>query len=743
MDSDVSDQPLPASLGPLAEPLAESLPVPEVVRKPKRLTLQERLALASKKKKKAQEAEAQKAAAKAEVQEGAAEAVAEPLAPQQNVNEPSTEDQGEPEPAKSDVATEDLAAIESVQESVKAEANGEAKLEPKAPAKADTRTPPQTPPRANGSAPDLSRGTAALKATVAQLRDENTRLRTKNTEKVLAEKDALIEQLMSEGQELSRKELKANERIRALVATNAKLEASLVSYSEKNEELLLKLGEIEDLIKVHKVSSVEQLIDVISAANARAAELQAQLDREKSNNWEAKYKEAQRLYERELDDKKKVQKELSETAVQLDLLQTQARLDLELKEKLISDLRREAMAAKDENSVEISRLELKLEDLRMENESVLKSAKRSDDDSADASKLVDYDDYMKLSSSHRNLQTQYVLSQENWKLIESNLLNKVDTITRSVETLKKSKTKTMAELKKLNGKIQTQADEIEALEAENGRLREEISDRDLQIQVKIKEISQLEDKLDELKTVFNSDRQNYDLKIKALNDTILDYDSRTPVFPSMSSDNLNTIQNRRGMREAGLAINMEPRPQRRTFLSHLILNSVMGTPSYPWEEPQFPDARNNLLYEQQNSSLVSLGEMYLNEALEAGDQSMSLPVSSGATKNIQLINKMSLTIRRMELELMTLKEENEELSTQKNCAQQEIVNRAGLQEQVEQLEAQLAELQRELEQRERKEETLLEVIGEKSEVVEELRADVADLKELLREQVKQMIGMHK
>ncbi|SGZ55665.1 CIC11C00000002995 [Sungouiella intermedia] len=682
---------------PTPEPAA-----PEPVKKPKRLTLQERLALAAKAKKKA---------------------LVTPV-------ESRAESPIEPEVAKFSEKTET-----QTQEVVE-------------------RT---EPPPHNESVAELQAELAQVKSKLVQATDENRMLREKVTssantaemDKKLAEKDETIKQLMEEGQTLSKRELKLNERIRTLVQNNSKLETSLKSYSEKNEETLLKLSEIEDVMKTHKIKSVDQLFELLNNSNAQVQELQHSLDKEKESNWEAKYKELQKMYETELNDKKSYIKQLNDSALELQMLKQQVKLDVQSKEELISQLNREIVELRDENSAEVTRLESKIEGLRMENESFLKMSQNgvdAGDDNAEAHKQIEYLEFAKLSETHRNLQAQYVSSQENWKLIESNLLNKVDGLTSSLESLKKSKLKSANEVKKLNSQVSALAEQISKFKQEVAVLRNENKELVFQIQVKVNEYTELEEKLEELKTVFNSDRQNYDIKINALNESIRKYEGQSQVYnSSTSSDNVSSLQSRR-LRDSGLHINLEARSFRN--YSSQSMNSL-GTPIQQWEEANASAPFTPYGIDQHQYSSSSLTEeLHPFDAPDSAaetsfnfkSETPTLP-SSGATKNVQLINKMSSSIRRLELELLSLKEENEQITAEKDTAQQEVMGKYDLEKQVSKLEETISQLQKEVAERSKKEETLLEVIGEKSEKVAELQADVVDLKDLCRQQVQQMIEM--
>ena len=102
---------------------------------------------------------------------------------------------------------------------------------------------------------------------------------------------------------------------------------------------------------------------------------------------------------------------------------------------------------------------------------------------------------------------------------------------------------------------------------------------------------------------------------------------------------------------------------------------------------------------------------------------------------------MSSNIRRLEIELNTLKDEYEKLLDVKELREQELLESIKVYEQVNELKSKIEELEKIIEEKNAKELTMLELIGEKSEQVEELKADVADLKDLCRNQVQQMVEM--
>lgn len=614
-----------------------------------------------------------------------------------------------------------------------------------------------------------------LRTNNSELLDENKRLKAQsskpgnNNKEIsqlkdqLSAKDETIEQLMNEGQALSVKELKLNESIKKLKASNNDLEQSLNDYSKKNELILLQLNEQEDFLKKHKFKSLDQLIDNYIDISNKLAQSNDNLEKEKQLGWEAKYKEQQRLYEAESTEKKQAIKQLNEIKIQFDMSKKQNSLELESKNTLINDLKRNINSIRDENSEEIYRLENKIESLRVENErSIGGISEKKDYEDGDektqteGGKHIDYEEYVKLSNNHHNLQQQYLSSQENWKIIESNLLNKVDSLTSSVDSLKKSKTKSTYEFQKVQNSFQRKIEEYDQLDEKFEELKNEKDDLLFQNQVKDTDYQELQEKFDKFQQIYNTDRQNLNSKIKQLTESLekTKNNSNTNLGPfdqtSPSRQNIN-----------GLNLNLEP-PKFVKHHSSASINEASynnsGWPDIKLGESSTTPAISReyssvFMNHSHNNSLASLmdnvdmGTELGNDNYSfnskypshIGNGSISGVIPTSGNNNIQLINKMSSNIRRLEIELSTMKDENTQLSLEKEQAQQEILKQFKLIEEVNSLKEQITALQTEIEEKSKQEETMLELIGEKSEQVEELRADVQDLKDLCKSQVQQMI----
>jgi len=107
----------------------------------------------------------------------------------------------------------------------------------------------------------------------------------------------------------------------------------------------------------------------------------------------------------------------------------------------------------------------------------------------------------------------------------------------------------------------------------------------------------------------------------------------------------------------------------------------------------------------------------------------------GAGPTVQLVERMSAAVRRLESEKATSKEEMARLVAQRDEAREEVV---ALMREIEEKRAadeRVDKLEKELSEMDERYQTTLEMLGEKSERVEELTIDVADLKKIYRDLV--------
>lgn len=107
----------------------------------------------------------------------------------------------------------------------------------------------------------------------------------------------------------------------------------------------------------------------------------------------------------------------------------------------------------------------------------------------------------------------------------------------------------------------------------------------------------------------------------------------------------------------------------------------------------------------------------------------------GAGPSVQLVERMSATVRRLESERAATKDELARIVSQRDEARQQVVDLMRESEEKRTVDARVQELEKRHAELEERYETTLELLGEKSEQVEELQADIAEVKKIYRELV--------
>lgn len=111
----------------------------------------------------------------------------------------------------------------------------------------------------------------------------------------------------------------------------------------------------------------------------------------------------------------------------------------------------------------------------------------------------------------------------------------------------------------------------------------------------------------------------------------------------------------------------------------------------------------------------------------------------GAGPSVQLVERMSSAVRRLESEKAATKEDLSRLSAQRDEARAEIVALMREVEQKRAADARVAELESEIKDINSRYQTTLEMLGEKSELVDELKSDIDDIKAMYRELVERTV----
>jgi chromosome segregation ATPase len=133
-------------------------------------------------------------------------------------------------------------------------------------------------------------------------------------------------------------------------------------------------------------------------------------------------------------------------------------------------------------------------------------------------------------------------------------------------------------------------------------------------------------------------------------------------------------------------------------------------------------------------------ENYLSPASPHQTINELVSVSTAAAgPSIQLVERMSSAVRRLESEKAASKDDLARLSSQRDEARAEIISLMKEVEAARDANKKVTELEGEIKAMNARYDTTLEMLGEKSERVEELESDIIDLKDMYRELVERTV----
>ena len=180
----------------------------------------------------------------------------------------------------------------------------------------------------------------------------------------------------------------------------------------------------------------------------------------------------------------------------------------------------------------------------------------------------------------------------------------------------------------------------------------------------------------------------------------------------------------------GRRLSSQPPPR----TSSITGSGTSPSPLMPFEPPSEPADVTPSVTERDDGMDDVMSSSPRNVA-----QDMVSASTVAAGPSVQLVERMSAAIRRLEGEKVAAKEEMARVQSQRDEARSDMV---GLMKELETAEAsttRVSELEREVSSLNARYQTTLEMLGEKSERVEELQADVEDVKAMYRELVERTV----
>ena len=353
--------------------------------------------------------------------------------------------------------------------------------------------------------------------------------------------------------------------------------------------------------------------------------------------------------------------------------------------------------------------------------------------------------HAKLLRQIETLQAQYSSASQNWQGIEGSLLTRIsgleterdDVVSREAEVRKKLRDATLKSKQK-----DREVEDVNIRVSDSDRRLSEAQDEAQRAQ---RRIHQLSDEVKQAKQDLQDQRSSFEKELsRRLEEEKAKWTSATSVSrvgsPSlasrkpygldiaqyMSPATMERPQSRRSSTMHGLGID-SPRQTSMTSVKGLSNGSVVETPpiitsmedEYFANVPPTPASQNHTPSHRGVNDIISTSTV-------------------GAGPSVQLVERMSANVRRLESEKAASKDEIGRVTTQRDQARQELVQLMKEVEQKRALDERLKALESEHAGLNKRYQTTLEMLGEKSELVEELRGDVADVKQMYRELVDTM-----
>ncbi|KJZ79082.1 hypothetical protein HIM_01233 [Hirsutella minnesotensis 3608] len=586
-------------------------------------------------------------------------------------------------------------------------------------------------------------------------------------ERKLAEKDEKIALLMEEGQKLSSAEQKFR-------ATIKKLRLQMVEHEKQTENL--KRGGEKAAAEAEALRSrlngslgdekqQEEVRQATTALQKEIASLKKELAkkddtcRQLGNDARQQYEKAQaasaEALSKALAAEQEKQKELHDTISSLqaerDALSEKARQDNEEWEGKLERASERSRRTEEEMRLELRSMESKLEAMRTAAE--------------EASSSSGGEAQIKMFRQIETLQSQYVSARENWQGIESSLLAKAAGLERERDEAQRRESEMRKKARDASTRCRSLEEELQDVQPALAAARQELDSCRDQLAALKTQVKTAEAALEQARAEFDKERQRLSSRDDPVEaerrrwvDDVVGATSRgqqsrpaSPLLPisrTLSSDLSGIPAPTKLRRTPTPAASIAESPA--DFMSSLRRLSSQppnrfgmastGTPTIPSasyspfdapsEAPPIPSPTG----EHENGVDDTASNSPHNIA-----QDMISASTVAAGPSVQLVERMSAAIRRLEAEKVAAKEEMARVCNQRDEARADMVSLMKDLDEAKTAAQRIPQLEEQVTDLDSRYQTTLEMLGEKSELVDELRADIQDVKAMYRELVERTV----
>lgn len=616
-------------------------------------------------------------------------------------------------------------------------------------------------------------------STVAAAKTANASPDTSTIEKQLAEKDEQIALLMQEGEKLSKAELKHLQTIK-------KQRAQRLEDDKSNGEAKRKWEKVEAGLR-QKLKALEQVERDATEKKKAAAGLEKEVEklrveREATDKsvtaLSTQLKEARARAEKaELEAKEKgtsetdkgriasLENDLEDAQIEKKLAEDRAAAEIKKAKEDFEGQRQRFDVRELELKNEIAGLESRMEALRSraEEEGVTGTGESN----------------LQLLRQVETLQRQYAMAKGNWEAIEASLNGRLAAVEKERDESSRREAEVRKRLRELGLKTRRLEDEMEGNVDESNRQKEELETQSNTIRSLQERCEQSQKALEDAQVELVKQKRVWEVQTQqrveeekakwshqSLGASNLRNQSPMTGSRKMSTTDVNALHST--SRRPGLGIhthsNDPSRPTSRRSSGHpahrqsstvipsnSLERSVEASPSVSRPEslhslttaadipptPSF-EIHNPEMTDPFNDSIVET-PLTPDDGQTLADL-LSTSTAPATGPSVQLVERMSQLVRRLESEKATFKDEIQRLSTQRDSAREEVVQLMREAETKRNKDKSVEDLDGELHQLKRRYDASLEMLGEREEEVEELKSDLVEMKRLYKELVERKIG---
>ena len=566
-------------------------------------------------------------------------------------------------------------------------------------------------------------------------------------EREISQKDEKIALLIEEGTRLSKTEIDLRgtiKKVRAQAVASNKEQETTKSRADRFER---SLKAMEDRAKRAEAATkrTEQSLAANSAAakdleavrnerdalNATLAEMKGHLFRANSRAEAAESKaqsEHLEMRERrsaELQDilsSAKAEREISEENLRREVRQLQAALERE---------KEQARGMETDMLSEQAALESKLESFRVRAE--------------EASSANTGHTHAKLLRQVETLQTQYATASQNWQGIERSLLGQITTLERERDEVVSREAELRKKLRDATLKLKNAERDLDLAQSKCTDMDRSLSDANEETQRLERRATELETDLANALRDLDAQKQNAERELQRRIDEEKSRWTANLHIPRTESPAASLRKNsglgfdinhlmspvqyeRSNNRRVPIMPNTfdanTPPRQQHTISSRSLTNGSM---------PETPSVITSMDQDEYFANVPPTPVITSHHSARGAVHDLISASTVGAGPSVQLVERMSANVRRLESEKAASKDELARLTTQRDEARQEVVNLMREVEEKRMINERLNSLEQENASLSQRHQATLELLGERSEQVEELKADILDVKQMYRQ----------